>query len=280
MPQPRFDALPEHILIAHRRSDAFAMPVAHYHDGFELHLVLNGRARFLLADQVVRTDPGTLLIIPPGVAHQLIVATDKTFERVFVNFHQSVLQPYVIQHPEAFAPFVMPETAPIALHFSGSALTALVGQLAALEQACVAPTWPKLRAELALISVCMTLTDAYQHDATLAHSAFSEYAADFDQMAGYLRKHYAEALRLDDLAAHFFISAATINRIFKHTVGMTPMQYLAYLRINQALLGLAAGQPIPAVAKAVGYADATSFSRRFKQIKGCPPKHFIAARKP
>lgn len=82
----------------------------------------------------------------------------------------------------------------------------------------------------------------------------------------------AKPWTIESLAASIGISRATLANRFKETLGSTPMEYLAKLRIEKGKQLLADNRnSLEEVARAVGYSSAFAFSKAYKRIKGISP---------
>jgi len=96
----------------------------------------------------------------------------------------------------------------------------------------------------------------------------------------YIRVHYAEELKLHQLAEHFHISTSHLSRTFKQQFGENVTDYIVHLRINRAkVLLMNAEHKISSIANLVGYQDEKYFSKAFKQYEGISPKQFRSAYK-
>ena len=82
----------------------------------------------------------------------------------------------------------------------------------------------------------------------------------------YIQEHYAEDIQIAELAEKFHFSNSYVGSAFKKQLGITPLQYLIYLRINEAkkLLLKYPERPVAEIGKQVGYDDPYYFSRIFK----------------
>ncbi len=90
----------------------------------------------------------------------------------------------------------------------------------------------------------------------------------------YVQKNFAsDVLSVSMLAEAFYMSESTLLRQLKRLTGLTPVQYLQEIRLNEArhLLENRQYDSITQVASKVGYADTRSFSRSFKQRFGKLP---------
>ncbi len=87
-------------------------------------------------------------------------------------------------------------------------------------------------------------------------------------------------VRVDDIAAEFFISRRTVYHVFED-VDMTPSDYLRSRRLALAATRLVdpaeADRPISEIAAGAGFDDATTFTRAFRRQHGVTPREYRAA---
>ncbi len=76
---------------------------------------------------------------------------------------------------------------------------------------------------------------------------------------------------LVELAEKAAMSRTVFAERFKQASGLTPMQYLAWWRMQNAWALLTEGQPVAEVADAVGYRSEAAFFRAFKREFGVAP---------
>jgi transcriptional regulator GlxA family with amidase domain len=78
-----------------------------------------------------------------------------------------------------------------------------------------------------------------------------------------------------ELARAVAVSDRTLMRRFRAATGQTPLGYLQAVRLQAARALLEAGDmPVGSIAGEVGYRDASSFSRLFKQSLGLSPASY------
>ena len=88
----------------------------------------------------------------------------------------------------------------------------------------------------------------------------------------YIANHFAEDIKLDDLARGAQLSKYHFLRKFRLEVGITPGAYLKRYRIVQAMDHLTGSRrTIREIGQMVGYRDPAAFSRAFAQIAGTQP---------
>jgi AraC-like DNA-binding protein len=87
-----------------------------------------------------------------------------------------------------------------------------------------------------------------------------------------LRDHYAEPIRIEELAGLAGMSETSLHRHFKAVTSMSPLQFQKQVRLQEArnlLLGHA--NDVAGVGFAVGYDSPSQFSREYSRQFGRPP---------
>lgn len=101
-----------------------------------------------------------------------------------------------------------------------------------------------------------------------------------EQSIRYMKNHITEKLSIEMIANHVGLSVSQFSLLFKQKTSRTPLDYLTYLRIQQAsnLLDFSSLR-INEVASQVGYKDPFYFSRIFSKIMGKSPKAYRNSKK-
>jgi AraC-like DNA-binding protein len=88
----------------------------------------------------------------------------------------------------------------------------------------------------------------------------------------WIRGHYNETLRVEELAALATMSVSSFHRHFRAVTSMTPIQYQKQIRLREARARLLADPgDITGVGFAVGYDSPSQFSREYRRMFGVPP---------
>lgn len=88
----------------------------------------------------------------------------------------------------------------------------------------------------------------------------------------WIREHFSEPLRVDELAELARISPSAFHRAFRAVTSMSPIQYQKSIRLQEARLRLIAHPAdIGATAFAVGYDSPSQFSREYRREFGASP---------
>lgn len=96
----------------------------------------------------------------------------------------------------------------------------------------------------------------------------------------YMEEHYTDSLTIDKLAQVAEISPKYFVDLFKKKYGISAMEYVAKLRIQQAKRLMAQSDArLRDIAHQVGYADEFYFSRKFKKEIGVSPNVYMKSRR-
>jgi AraC-like DNA-binding protein len=88
----------------------------------------------------------------------------------------------------------------------------------------------------------------------------------------WIKEHYDEVMRVEDLAAEVGLSVSSLNRHFRAATSMSPVQYRNQLRLQQARIRLLANpRDVAGAGHAVGYTSASQFTREYRRQFGAPP---------
>jgi len=88
----------------------------------------------------------------------------------------------------------------------------------------------------------------------------------------WLKTHFAQQLRVDDLAGMANMSASSFHNHFRAMTSLSPLQYQKHLRLQEARrLMLAEDVYATRAAFQVGYESSSQFSREYSRLFGAPP---------
>ncbi|HEX5407604.1 MAG TPA: AraC family transcriptional regulator [Pseudonocardiaceae bacterium] len=88
----------------------------------------------------------------------------------------------------------------------------------------------------------------------------------------WIRRNYAEPMRIGDLAGLAGMSPSAFHRHFRAVTTMSPLQFQKRIRLQEARsLLLARAGDVAGVGHLVGYDSPTQFSREYRRLFGAPP---------
>lgn len=94
-------------------------------------------------------------------------------------------------------------------------------------------------------------------------------------MMGYIQAHFTQELTMADIAKSAMISPSECLRCFHNTIGLTPIQYTKYYRIQRAaaeLLGT--DKKIAEIGAECGFQEMSYFAKAFREILGTTPSEY------
>ncbi|NVJ14958.1 AraC family transcriptional regulator [Myxococcus sp. AM010] len=117
-----------------------------------------------------------------------------------------------------------------------------------------------------------------EHGANLRHIAVAGERLDsVNRAITWLKHHYAEPLRIEQLARVAHMSTSALHHHFKRITAMSSLQYQKHLRLQEARR-LMLGQALDAASAghSVGYESPSQFSREYGRLFGAPPARDIS----
>ncbi len=142
--------------------------------------------------------------------------------------------------------------------------------------------------DILMLSGCASMDDVSELLRRLCHFILScgegsapaepdEASGDLmDRVVGYIDTHYYDKeLSISAIAETFNMPNARLSQLFKSKMRVTPLEYLTMLRVEHSKdLLVNSDLSVKEIAEAVGYYDAGSFIRRFRQKVGMTPMQF------
>jgi AraC-like DNA-binding protein len=238
--------------VFHARFTDHAYPV-HAHGTWTLLVVDEGAVRYDLDHREHGAVRPAVTLLPPHVAHTGRAATHHGFRKRVVYLDAGVLAPALTGAAVATPSLLDP------------LLRTRVDQLhRALER-----TGAELEAEsrLALIG---------ERIRTHLRAAPTPEGPDAlaDDLRDLLDAHLVAGLTLRDAAQTLHAHPASLVRHFAGAFGLPPHRYLTARRVEAARRRLLAGEPVAAVAAAVGFHDQAHLHRHFTRLVGTTPRAF------
>jgi len=94
----------------------------------------------------------------------------------------------------------------------------------------------------------------------------------------WITDHYADPIRIEDLADMAAMSSASLHRHFKAATTLSPIQFQKQVRLQAARrLLLSEGSEAASAGFAVGYESASQFNRDYRRLFGQPPRRDASA---
>ena len=240
-----------------------------------LCFVAQGRKQALLGEEVFRYDPG----------HYLLYTLDLPL--TFQVKEASTQRPYLgcrLDLDSSLVASVMLESgveskkgdAAIKAMTVGATDADLLDAVVRLVRLLDAPDTGRVLAPLIIREIIFRLLIGGQ-SARFSHLLAGADTRRISQAIGYLREHFDQPLRMEDIAHEFGMSVSGFHHQFKSVTAMSPLQFQKQLRLQEARrLMLDENLDAASAGYRVGYEDPAYFSRDYKKLFDAPPQRDIA----
>ncbi len=248
----------------------------HWHKELELLLVLKGQIEISISGQKYTLTEDDLFLINSGEMH----STAGTGDNILA----------AVQLDADFCKRTCPELQSMRFDFSTGALknktSPLAKELRALmagiiEEYNKASAGYQLMIEGILNVLTGTLVRNIPRVAVAGAGKLSREIGRVEDILAYINAHYTEKLSLEQLAQNVFLSPSYLSHLFKDKVGLTFQEYLARVRLLEAVRLLEGTDDlIVHIAQACGFASTKAFNKAFRDFYGTTPGEYRTARMP
>ncbi len=117
-------------------------------------------------------------------------------------------------------------------------------------------------------------TNQYQKITTLLENSKHSVSA-VDTAIAYIKEHYRENIDIEDIFNETNYSKSHFSRLFKETSGKSLTEYINSYRVEKACLDMIyTDKNITEIAMENGFNNVQYFSRVFRQVMNCSPRHY------
>lgn len=259
-------------------SHGFPTPLArwHYHDEYELHLIVASSGKAFVGDYIGYFQPGHLVLTGPRLPHNWISLDlpegGVPVRDLVIQFPHAPIEQAAERIPELNEVLPLLERARNGIEFFGLSERA--------EQ-----HWHRVKDSRGLArfaAFCDFLGDLARCTdyRLLSHAQLQSVDdhAQLDQIDTVVRRiadNLAEPLSAADMAQQLGMSESRFSRFFRRATGNTFTDFVNQVRVNRACQLLAeSDRYISQICYEVGFNNVANFNRRFLDIKGMTPSEF------
>lgn len=249
----------------------------HDHNYSEIVLILKGSATHWFEGRRLTVKKGDVLLLHPGNIHAYDDFNDMELVNVIYDAQKlyiPVVDGYTLPMYRTFVPENIRNvkcTAEPVMHLEGENMKKISDIIKRIHDELQNELPGSQLCSLALlIELIITLCRFYE-GAERPH----EIPNQLGEILNYMKKHYNEDIRIDELAKKVNMSRRNFFLIFKKMTGLTPIQYLIRLRIaNASEKLLSTDKRIADIAYECGFSDSNYFCRKFHEINKYSPRQF------
>ncbi|ASM75020.1 MULTISPECIES: AraC family transcriptional regulator [Roseobacteraceae] len=240
-----------------------------------VNLILNGSKTMTVGDQTLRYDPATYFVMSvdlPAIGSIHPSSTGKPYLAISLTLTPASVADLLAD---------LPKPAGGALYDPGFSVAPVTPELL--------DTWLRMLRLMERPDEIAALAPAYEREILfrvlqgpmgwmLRDIATPDTALARIYVAiQWIRKNFAEPMRVETLAEMAALSVSAFHRHFKAVTALSPLQYQKHVRLLHARALLIAGEAsTTSVAFGVGYESPSQFSREYARQFGLPPSRDAA----
>jgi len=256
----------------------FPTPLArwHYHDEYELHLIVATSGKAFIGDYIGQFHPGHLVLTGPRLPHNWISLDVpeggvQLRDRV-IQFHHAPIANACASVPELAEVLPLLERARNGIEFFG--LSERAG--AYFERIKASRGLERLAAFCQFMADLAHCTNYRLLSSARLQSCEDEAALErINSIVNQLMENPARAPSLSAFAEQFGMTESSFSRFFRRTTGNNFTDFVNRFRISRAcLLLMETNRYITHICYDVGFNNVANFNRRFLEIKEMTPREF------
>lgn len=259
-------------------SHGFPTPLArwHYHDEYELHLIVATSGKAFVGDYIGYFQPGHLVLTGPRLPHNWI-SLDLPEQGVpvrdlVIQFPHAPIEQAAERIPELNEVLPLLERARNGVEFFGLSERAEAHWHRVKETSGLARfgAFCEFLGDLARCTDYRLLSQAQMQSAD-DHAQLDQ----IDQVVRRIADNLADTLSAADIAAQLGMTESRFSRFFRRATGNTFTDFVNQVRVNRACqLLMESDRYISQICYEVGFNNVANFNRRFLDIKGMTPSEF------
>ena len=244
----------------------------HYHTFHKIILFLSGRAAYGIEGKSYPLESGDLIVVPSGCIHRPELAPGAPYERVIVYISPEFLRASGAPGCDLESCFTQARTQFRFVLRPGAGRRSFTAALSALEQEQGGQHFGSELMARALFLQFLIGVSRGMAENRLEYVSSSACDEKIVAILQYLSLHLTEELRIDDLAARFYISKYHMMRRFKEETGYTIHNYVVTKRLMLAREKIADGMPVGEACYACGFGEYSAFARAYKKQFSVSPR--------
>jgi AraC-like DNA-binding protein len=251
----------------------------HWHDHFEIALVLEGRGVLMFGGRPLEAETGDIFFIDNSQPHVALADRGVPLRLLLVLFRPELIAPPGCRELESgyLAPFRCAEGRSPRIRAGTSLAEQVGGLLRGLREA-----WDRSDpAERHVLDATLRLSLGLVNrdpDAGASADAVRAAAGRREQIRpvlAYVDRHCRDGITLDDVAGLVHVSPSRVRHVFKDVTGVSFKEYVTQVRVAEAKrLLLGTDLSVADVARSVSYTNLNQFYKVFTRSCGMSPGEY------
>lgn len=247
----------------------FKMEETHYHDSYEIYYQVYGDRYLMTNGNFIHVKQGNLIWIKKFDLHQSFQGEMPVGNRVVIYFTENFIRKVFRENTDRLLKFFSDVFQVVSLD---SIQQKKVLELM-YEIECGLHNGQDLYVQFVFGQLILLLESWMCNQLVgTVESAYIDAKHDrISKVLAYLKNHCDEKIRLDEVAQIFHVTPHYLSRSFKECTGISFVNYINHLKIEQAKERLRDNHSIMQVSLDLGYESITHFERVFKKVTGTSP---------
>ena len=248
----------------------------HSHDYYEFYFFLEGEVTMFYSDSSHRMKNGDMVIIPPGMQHDVQIHEPAVpYRRVVFWITKSFLSKLSVHSEEFLFLTGKADDSGFAWHFNEVTFNTVQRKIFhVIEEIFSNRFGRRMAVALGINDLLLFLNRTVYESLHPERYGKSEKKLDRN-LIRYIEEHINEDLRLDTLSELFFVSKYHISHLFKDKMGISLHQYILKKRLAMSKDALINGRKPSEVFREYGFSDYSVFYRAFVKEFGLSPQNLI-----
>lgn len=276
---PEFELAENSERSVHYLEHGFPCPLVrwHYHDDYELHLIVASTGKVFVGDHVGGFGPGHLVLTGPRLPHNWISQTkpDEVVDLrdLVIQFRIDLVSGMAKYAPELNSIMPMLERARHGIEFQSVDVELAKKAFRRVRDASGAQRISNL------LGLLHSLADEQDYVllSTLAIRSRADQASQdkIQQVTQYISENFASEITLKDMAKLVSMNDSAFSRFFAKATGNSFVRFVNRVRISKACQLLAdTEKPITSICYETGFNNIANFNRRFREIREITPREY------
>ena len=258
-----------------RVKKTFDFPL-HYHDEYELNLVLNAKgAKRVVGDNIDVIDEVELVLVGPNLYHAWFThqCTSEAITEVTIQFHKDLFDEKFLKRNQLSFIKTMFENAQRGILFSADSIQNIIERITDLDKKSGFDSALELLSILHDLSVSRNMK--MLSDPSFSGEKFHYNSRRIEKVFEHMNTNYDKQITLAEVAKIANMPETSFSRFIKKRTGKTFIDSLNEIRLGHASRMLIdTSNTVAEIAYKCGFNNISNFNRIFKRKKFCIPKEF------
>lgn len=276
---PEFELVESSEQSVHYIEHGFPSPLVrwHYHDDYELHLIVDSVGKIFAGDYVGGFGPGQLVLTGPCLPHNWISRTepDEVVELrdMVVQFRKELVPSMSQVAPELKQLLPLLERSRYGIEFT-SVSCEIARQWFERIRDNNGPT--KIAILLEFLETLSQESDYVLLSTMPMQASMTDASVEkIERVTKFVTENHAQEITLSIVAELVGMSESAFSRFFAKATGNGFSRFLNRVRVARACELLASSElPVTDICYQVGFNNVANFNRRFRELKGVTPRDY------